>query len=71
MSIKIAELLAFIESVRVRESEKKKKPVLAPLEPLEVPEDLAIPVLERSDDLDKSQKPKRQRKPKAQVASLV
>ena len=61
MSIRISELLAFIESVRARETEKKKKVTLSPLQ---LPEELDIPVLERSDDLDKSQKPKRKRAPK-------
>jgi hypothetical protein len=68
MSIKISELLAFIESVRTRETEKKKKITLSPLQ---LPEDLEIPVLERSDDLDKSQKPKRKRKQKEPKDSLL
>jgi len=67
MSIKISELLAFIESVRTRETEKKK----ITLSPLQLPEDLEIPVLERSDDLDKSQKPKRKRKQKEPKDSLL
>jgi hypothetical protein len=64
MSIKIAELLMFIESVREREEQKKlarKKDVSPePLAPLQLPESLEVPVLERSEE-----KPKRGRKKKA------
>ena len=63
MSIKIAELLMFIESVKEREEQKKlsrKKDVSPePLPELLLPESLEIPVLERSE------KPKRGRKKKS------
>ena len=62
MSIKIVELLAFVESVREREEQKKlaRKVSPEPLAPLQLPESLEMPILERS-ELDIS-KPKRGRK---------
>ena len=61
MSIKIAELLAFVEMVREREEQKKlaRKTSPEPLAPLQLPESLEVPVLERSEE-----KPKRGRKKK-------
>jgi hypothetical protein len=60
MSIKIAELLAFVETVKEREEQKKlaRKVLPEPLPELLLPESLEIPVLERSE------KPKRGRKKK-------
>jgi hypothetical protein len=65
MSIKIAELLAFVETVKEREEQKKlaRKKDVEPLPELLLPESLEVPVLERS-ELDVS-KPKRGRKKKS------
>jgi hypothetical protein len=62
MSIKISELLAFIESVRTRETEKKKKVTLSPLQ---LPEDLEIPVLERSEVKPKRKRTQKKKEPES------
>jgi hypothetical protein len=70
MSIKISELLAFIESVRTRETEKKKKVTLSPLQ---LPENLEIdslegtvkPVLERSEVKPKRKRTQKKKEPES------
>ena len=63
-SIKISELLAFIESVRARDEKKKVKVIVDVLDEIDSLEGTVKPVLERSDALDITVKPKRQRKQK-------
>lgn len=63
MSIKIAELLAFVESVRERDEQKKlarKKDVSPELAPLSLPESLEVTL--EIPELERSEKPKRGRK---------
>jgi hypothetical protein len=63
MSIKIAELLAFVETVKEREEQKKL--ARKPLANLLLPESLEMPELERSE------KPKRGRKKKTQTNQSI